>query len=84
MSTRSALARKDFMAVAVMTLDRDANGVVSGVVNGEALWCYTADAQPNPDADNIETACGWFVILPCGIERRAATCPVCRSYLEND
>ena len=46
-------------------------------------WCATFRGhRHSEDADNVKTACGHFVILPCGGERRVPTCLDCKERVE--
>lgn len=47
-------------------------------LTGKTLWCRAKNQDLGPDIDwSVETACGYVVTLPWGIERRPATCPDC-------
>lgn len=42
-------------------------------------WCATYRGHKHQDtAVNVKTACGYFVVLPCGGERRVPTCADCK------
>ena len=44
-------------------------------------WCAVKDQTLKPEAlegiDNIETACGYFIVLAWGVKRRAPDCAEC-------
>lgn len=46
-------------------------------------WCATTDGlEPRQGTTSVPVACGHYVIMPGGIERRAPTCPDCIAALK--
>ena len=46
-------------------------------------WCAAMNnVRPKDAAFNVETACGWYVVLPLGIKLRKPTCPECLTAIE--
>lgn len=47
-------------------------------------WHFSVPNKPHKqEASNIKTACGSFVILPIGCERRYTTCNACLEAVAN-
>lgn len=45
-------------------------------------WCAVkGNRRPNEEDFNVRTLCGFFVILPLGLEKRKPTCPDCLKKL---
>jgi hypothetical protein len=40
------------------------------------------NVKPKDAALNVETACGWYVVLPLEIKLRKPTCPECLTAIE--
>jgi hypothetical protein len=50
------------------------------VMARDKKWCATKSGErPVDTATSVPTRCGFFVILPWGIERRNPTCVDCKS-----
>lgn len=45
-------------------------------------WHFSVPNKPHsPEAASVKTACGYFVTLPYGCERRTTTCKECLDAL---
>lgn len=65
---------------------RDKKGAVTRDEEGRVAlgWCATKNGRGFRDgAGSAPTMCDYFVIFPCGKEKREPTCPDCRRLLAN-
>lgn len=65
---------------------RNEKGAVVHGENGRPMtgWCATKNGRGFKEGINsVPTLCDYFIILPCGKEKREPTCPDCRRRLAN-
>lgn len=54
------------------------------VCDKHGIWCRTSNGkEPKEGVTSVETACGDWIVLPHGVERRQPTCVGC-SYVATD
>jgi hypothetical protein len=57
--------------------------MISWCVNGKRGWCIVKGGiRERERAENIPTLCGYFIVLPFGVEKREPTCLECRQEMK--
>lgn len=65
--------------------DGDAPSADRWCVRSKDRWCASkSNRQHAAEAVNIATACGYFIVLPLGCERRQPSCAECVAALTAD